>query len=195
MGLQEDPKGGQFSLAEALQGLDDPDSDGALVATLQTSAGGLVCELWPHRAPVTVANFVGLARGTRPWRDPNLGQWVERPAYDGVTFHRVIKGFMIQGGDPTGTGRGEPGYTIPDEIWRGAKHDRRGLLCMANRGPHTGGMQFFITDAEAPHLDGDYTIFGECRSLDVLERIASGDVQGDVAVDPCVIQSVSVTWE
>ena len=96
-----------------------------------------------------VASFVGLARGLRPWKSPLTGQWTRSPAYDGTRFHRVVKGFMIQGGDPKGSGSGEPGYVIADELWDGAKHDRAGLLCMANRGPDTNGMQFFVTDASA----------------------------------------------
>jgi peptidyl-prolyl cis-trans isomerase A (cyclophilin A) len=195
MGLSEDPTRGRFTLVGALAGLVKSGSDPRLVATLHTSAGDLECELWPTKAPITVANFVGLARGVRLWRDPRLTQWVESPAYDGAPFHRVIKGFMIQGGDPTGTGRGEPGYVIPDEIWPGSSHDRRGLLCMANRGPGTNGMQFFITDGKAEHLDGDYTIFGVCDSHDVLDTIANSDVKGDRATSPFVIQRVTVEWK
>src|SRR5690606_29353807 len=151
-----DPLGGKFTLADATQGLP---ATGKLVAEIETDQGTLSCELYDDKAPITVANFVGLARGLRPFKDPRTGEWVKRPAYDGTVFHRIIKGFMIQGGDPTGTGRGEPGYVIPDEIWEGSKHDQRGLLCMANRGKDTNGMQFFITDAAKPHLDGGYTIF------------------------------------
>lgn len=195
MGLSEDPTRGRFTLAGALAGLADSGSNRRLVATLHTSAGELVCELWPTKAPVTVANFVGLARGVRQWRDPRLAQWIQQPAYDGAPFHRVIKGFMIQGGDPTGTGRGEPGYVIKDEIWPGSTHDRRGLLCMANRGPDTNGMQFFITDGKAKHLDGEYTIFGECASHRVLDLIADSEVDGDRAVNPVIIERVSVEWQ
>lgn len=197
MGPSEDPTRGQFTLATALEGLPEgggPSNACRLIATLHTTAGDLECELWPTKAPVTVANFVGLARGVRSWRDPRLAEWVQMPAYNGAPFHRVIKGFMVQGGDPTGTGRGEPGYVIPDEIWPGAKHDRRGLVCMANRGPDTNGMQFFITDGRADHLDGDYTIFGECHSHAVLEIIAAGKVDGDRAIDPVVIERVTVEW-
>ncbi len=162
-----DPMNGRFSMALATAGLPEK---GALLATLKTSKGDLKCRLFDDKAPVAVANFVGLARGTRPFLDK--GQWVVRPAYDGTTFHRVIKGFMVQGGDPAGTGRGEPGYVFKDELWAGGKHDRAGLLCMANRGPDTNGMQFFITDASAPHLDRSYTIFGECAPISVVHAIA-----------------------
>jgi len=195
MALSEDPTRGQFTLAGALDGLTKSDDRCRLVATLHTSAGELECELWPEKAPFTVANFVGLARGVRPWRDPRLSQWVKTPAYDGAPFHRVIKGFMIQGGDPTGTGRGEPGYVIADEIWPGSTHDRRGLLCMANRGPGTNGMQFFITDGAAKHLDGEYTIFGHCDSHEVLNTVASGKVDGDRPLDPVVIDLVTIEWK
>ncbi len=172
-----DPVGGKFTLKDATEGLPDK---GKLTATIATSLGKLECELYDDRAPTTVANFVGLARGLRPFKDK--GEWVKRPAYDGTTFHRIIKGFMIQGGDPDGTGRGEPGYVIPDEMWKGAKHDQRGLLCMANRGPNTNGMQFFITDAAAPHLDQSYTIFGKCGPDSVIEALASVKTHGSSAV-------------
>jgi peptidyl-prolyl cis-trans isomerase A (cyclophilin A) len=170
-----DPMDGSFSLAQATAGLA---TSGPLVATIKTTKGELRCKLLDDKAPVAVANFVGLARGTRPFKDK--GQWVTRNAYDGTTFHRVIKGFMVQGGDPQGTGRGEPGYVFKDELWTGpgSKHDRAGLLCMANRGPDTNGMQFFITDASAPHLDRSYTIFGECSPVSVVHAIANVPTDG-----------------
>ena len=166
-----DPTGGKFTLAEATAGMAPATQGAPLVATIQTSMGEITCRLFEDRAPVTVANFVGLARGVRPFKAPD-GKWAKRPAYDGTTFHRVIKGFMIQGGDPEGTGRGEPGYVIPDEVWAGSAHDKVGQLCMANRGPNTNGMQFFITDASVPRLDGTYTIFGECNAAPVIHAIA-----------------------
>lgn len=183
-----DPLEGKFSLADATTGLD---GEGKLVATIKTSLGALECVLYEDRAPVTVANFVGLARGLRPFRGSG-GAWVKRPAYDDGVFHRVIKGFMIQGGDWQKTGKGDPGYVIPDENWPGARHDRRGLLCMANRGRNTNGAQFFITDGAAPHLDGGYTIFGECGPDAVIEAIASVPVRGDRPETPPAIQSVTV---
>lgn len=191
-----DPAQGEFTLADATKGLA---GEGKLYATLDTSLGKLDCELYEDRAPITVANFVGLARGLRPFK--HKGAWVTRPAYDGTTFHRVIKGFMIQGGDPEGTGKGQPGYVIPDEIWPGAKHDRRGLLCMANRGPNTNGMQFFITDAAAAHLDRSYTIFGLCGPDEVMEKLSSVPTHGpgaahgvsrDRPLDPPKISSISI---
>jgi peptidyl-prolyl cis-trans isomerase A (cyclophilin A) len=183
-----DPLGGKFTLEDATK---DLPGKGSLVAEITTGLGKLECKLYDDKAPVTVANFVGLARGLRPFKNPER-QWVKKPAYDGTTFHRVIKGFMIQGGDPAGTGGGEPGYVIKDEVWQGATHDRRGLMCMANRGPNTNGMQFFITDAGAPHLDHSYTIFGECGPEAVIEKLASVEVQGDKSVNPTKIKTITI---
>jgi peptidyl-prolyl cis-trans isomerase A (cyclophilin A) len=183
-----DPLDGKFTLAEATAKLP---GQGKLFADIRTPKGTLECELYSDKAPITVANFVGLARGLRPFKDPS-GNWVKKAAYDGTTFHRIIKGFMIQGGDPAGTGAGEPGYTIADEIWEGAKHDGRGYLCMANRGKNTNGMQFFITDAAAPHLDGGYTIFGKCQPDSVIEALASTEVSGDRAVNPPKIEGITI---
>jgi len=180
-----------FTLAEATK---DLPGSGSLVARLETSKGTLKCKLFDDKAPVTVANFVGLATGKRSWRDPSTGAWVNRPAYDGTTFHRVIKGFMIQGGDASGDGTGEPGYVINDEIWAGAKHDRAGLLCMANRGPNTNGAQFFITDASTPHLDGGYTIFGECEPVGVVHTIANVTTgQRDRPLSTVTISKVTIS--
>ncbi|MEP7051589.1 MAG: peptidylprolyl isomerase [Pseudomonadota bacterium] len=183
-----DPVHGKFSLADATAGLN---GTGKLSAELDTELGKLQCELYDDKAPITVANFVGLARGLRPFKAPD-GKWAKKPAYDGTTFHRVIKGFMIQGGDPSGTGAGEPGYVIPDEIWPGATHDKRGLLCMANRGPNTNGQQFFIMDAAALHLDHGYTIFGMCGPDAVIEKLASAPVQGDHSVTPTKIKKITI---
>lgn len=183
-----DPVAGHFTLADATAGLT---GDGPLVAKLETDKGTLDCTLYDDKAPITVANFVGLARGLRPWKSPN-GQWIKKAAYDGTTFHRIIKGFMIQGGDALGNGTGEPGYVIPDEIWPGATHDRRGLICMANRGPNTNGAQFFILDASKPYLDNSYTIFGECKPDSVIVALASVPVAGERPVDPPKIQKVTV---
>jgi peptidyl-prolyl cis-trans isomerase A (cyclophilin A) len=115
-------------------------------ATFQTSAGDIVVKLLPEKAPKTVENFLGLAEGTREWTDPRSGQKVKTPLYDGTVFHRVIPDFMIQGGDPLGTGTGGPGYKFGDEIGADNKFDRAGLLAMANAGPNTNGSQFFITE-------------------------------------------------
>jgi peptidyl-prolyl cis-trans isomerase A (cyclophilin A) len=184
----DDPLHGKFSLDDATANLA---GKGPLVAEIETDQGKLVCDLYDDKAPITVANFVGLARGLRPFKAPD-GKWTKKAAYDGTTFHRVIKGFMIQGGDPSGTGAGEPGYVIPDEIWPGAAHDQRGLLCMANRGPNTNGQQFFIMDGIAKHLDGGYTIFGKCGPDAVIEKLASVPVRGDHSETPSKIKKVSI---
>ena len=186
-----DPANGTFGLAEATAGLA---TSGPIHATIRTSMGDMKCKLFDDKAPIAVANFVGLARGLRPFKDPASGQWVKRPAYDNTSFHRVISGFMIQGGDPKGDGTGEPGYVIPDEVWPGAKHDRPGLLCEANRGPNTNGMQFFITDGKAPHLDSGYTIFGECAPVSVVNAI--GKVPKDARDrpnTPVTIKTIEIT--
>src|SRR6185436_11781659 len=146
------------------------------------------------KAPITVANFVGLARGLRPFKQPD-GKWAKKNGYDGTTFHRVIKGFMIQGGDPMGSGAGEPGYVIPDEVWPGAHHDTIGQICMANRGPNTNGQQFFIMDGVAAHLDRGYTIFGKCGPESVIEKLATVPVQGDRAVSPSKIKKITIRRE
>src|SRR5450432_907475 len=185
----DDPLHGKFSLDDATAGLA---GKGPLSAEIDTDLGKLECDLYDDKAPVTVANFVGLARGLRPFKAPD-GTWTKKPAYGGTTFHRVIKGFMIQGGDPSGTGAGEPGYVIPDEIWPGATHDKRGLLCMANRGPNTNGQQFFIMDAAALHLDHGYTIFGMCSPDAVIEKLASVEVQGDHSAKPTKIKKITVS--
>lgn len=184
----DDPLKGALSLADATKGLT---GKGALTAVIETELGAITCSLMEDKAPITVANFVGLARGLRPWKNPD-GAWVKKPAYDGTTFHRVIKGFMIQGGDAAGTGAGEPGYVVPDEIWDDAYHDRAGQLCMANRGPNTNGAQFFITDGPAPHLDGKYTIFGECGPVDLIHKLGAVEVKGERPASPPKLKKVTV---
>jgi peptidyl-prolyl cis-trans isomerase A (cyclophilin A) len=142
-------------------------------ATFQTSAGDIVVKLLPEKAPKTVENFLGLAEGTREWTDPRSGQKVKTPLYDGTVFHRVIPDFMIQGGDPLGTGTGGPGYKFGDEIGPDNKFDRPGLLAMANAGPNTNGSQFFITEVPTPHLNRGHTIFGEVvKGGDLIAKIA-----------------------
>jgi peptidyl-prolyl cis-trans isomerase A (cyclophilin A) len=166
-----DPENGEFTLEEAVVGLP---IDGTLVAEIRTEFGVMLCDLHADRAPRTVANFVGLARGRRPFWDANAGEWVRRPFYDGLTFHRVVPEYLVQTGDYLGDGTGNVGYTIPDEPDETLSHDRRGLLCMANHdGANTAGGQFFITDGPAAELDqGGYTIFGLCNNLDVVSQIA-----------------------
>lgn len=183
-----DPQG-RFSLDDARRAV--PGS-GKFLATLKTGRGELTCTLYEDVAPITVANFVGLATGARAWKDPRTKLWVHRPAYDGTQFHRTIKGFMIQGGDPLGNGTGEPGFTIPDEMASGLRHDRPGLLCMANRGPDTNGAQFFIMDGPARHIDASYTIFGDCTPVDVVHDIANQPTVGDRPTRPVLIESVRI---
>jgi len=144
-----------------------------MYATFRTSMGDIVVKLLPERAPKTVENFVGLAEGTREWTDPRSGQKQKTPLYDGTVFHRVIPQFMIQGGDPLGTGTGGPGYKFGDEIGPDNKFSKAGLLAMANAGPNTNGSQFFITEVPTPHLDRGHTIFGEVvKGGDLIAKIA-----------------------
>lgn len=184
----DDPLKGEWSLEDATKGLA---KEGKLYAHIDTEKGKLECELWDDKAPITVANFVGLARGVRPWKSPE-GAWVKKPLYDGTTFHRIVKGFMIQGGDPKGNGSGDPGYVIPDEIWENGLHDQRGLICMANRGPNTNGAQFFILDGKASFLDGKYTIFGKCSPDSVIETLASEKTERERAVNPPKIKKITI---
>lgn len=143
-------------------------------ATFITSQGNFTVRLMPDHAPNTVANFIELATGKREWRDPSDGQRKSEPLYDGTVFHRVIPDFMIQGGDPEGTGRGGPGYKFEDETPpAGPKFDKPGLLAMANAGPNTNGSQFFVTVVPTPWLTGKHTIFGEVtEGMDVVEAIS-----------------------
>jgi peptidyl-prolyl cis-trans isomerase A (cyclophilin A) len=146
-------------------------------ATFVTNQGSFTVRLMPEHAPRTVTNFVELASGAREWTDPRDGSRTAQPLYDGTVFHRVIDGFMIQGGDPEGTGRGGPGYTFEDETPAdGPRFDKPGLLAMANAGPNTNGSQFFVTVAATPWLDGRHTIFGEVTDgYDVVEAISHVD--------------------
>ncbi len=146
-----------------------------IYATFQTTMGAIVVKLMPEKAPVTVENFVGLAEGTKEWTHPRTGEKAKKPLYDGTVFHRVIPEFMIQGGDPMGTGTGGPGYKFADEIGPENKFDRPGLLAMANAGPGTNGSQFFITEVPTPHLNRGHTIFGEVvKGSDLVGKIARG---------------------
>ncbi|HVP45852.1 MAG TPA: peptidylprolyl isomerase [Bryobacteraceae bacterium] len=152
-----------------------PARENGLYAVMTTSQGVITLRLFEKEAPITVRNFTGLVRGTKDFRDPKTGQMVKRPFFTGVTFHRVIPGFMIQGGDPTASGMYDAGYTIPDEFVPTLKFDVTGRLAMANTGePHTGSTQFFITDGTPQHLNGKHTIFGQVvEGQDVVTKIAN----------------------
>ncbi len=163
-----DPENGDFTLAEALAGLE---GDGPLRARIITRVGTLDCDLYADRAPRTVANFVGLARGLRPFWDPCLREWRRGPFYDGLAFHRVIPGFMIQGGDQLGTGTGDGGYEFADEFHPTLRHDGPGVMSMANSGPGTNGTQFFVTEGNTSWLDDKHSVFGRCRNAGVVARM------------------------
>ena len=165
-------------------------------ATFLTSRGSFTADLMPDHAPKTVANFVELAGGSREWTDPRDGQTKSGPLYDGTIFHRVIDGFMIQGGDPQGTGTGGPGYTFEDEVPAGGPtFNQVGRLAMANAGPNTNGSQFFVTVAETPWLNGKHTIFGQVTDgYDVVEAISKLPTRGqDRPVDDVVIERIEIT--
>lgn len=161
------------SLAEAVKGIK---GSGKLYAKLEIETTGIkgiiTCELFEEKVPNTVANFVGLARGLQMWKDPQTTQWVTRPLYNGSIFHRVIPDFMVQGGDPKGTGTGDPGYEFADETRPDLPLDKPGILAMANRGPNTNGSQFFITEKATMWLSGRHTVFGQCDNLPLLAKIA-----------------------
>ncbi len=166
---------------------------GTLMATIETSEGTLNCELFEKDAPMTVANFVGLARGLHAFRDSKTREVVKRPFYDGLTFHRLIPGFMIQGGDPQGTGTGGPGYQFDQEIKPNLKHDRPGILSMANSGPNTNGSQFFVMDAAKTHLDGGYNVFGVCKEADIVRKIVSLEKRGSTPVKAPTMNKVTIS--
>ena len=163
-------------------------------ATFVTSEGTFKARLLDQEAPKTVENFVGLAEGTKDWTDPRTNKKVRQPYYDGVIFHRVIDGFMIQGGDPLGQGIGGPGYTFADEFHPKARHNKPGVLSMANRGPNTNGGQFFITLAPTPHLDDRHSVFGEVvEGLDVVKKIGSVKIgRQDRPITPVVMNRVTI---
>jgi peptidyl-prolyl cis-trans isomerase A (cyclophilin A) len=162
-----------------------------------TSEGRFSVRLHDQEAPKTVENFVGLAEGTKEWTDPRTSKRVTQPYYDGIIFHRVIDGFMIQGGDPLGQGIGGPGYNFEDEFHPSLRHSKAGMLSMANRGPNTNGGQFFITLAPTPHLDNRHTVFGEVvEGMDVVRNIGSTRTGSqDRPVKDVVIETVKIRRE
>ncbi len=166
-----------------------------LYAHVTTSEGNFTIQLFDDLAPKTVANFTALAEGTKEWTDPRTGKKSNAPYYNGTIFHRVIDGFMIQGGDPLGQGTGGPGYKFADEFHPKAKHTKAGILSMANAGPNTNGGQFFITLDATPWLDNKHSVFGEVVSgMDVVRKIGSTPTSkpNDRPIKPVTIQSVVI---
>jgi peptidyl-prolyl cis-trans isomerase A (cyclophilin A) len=209
-----DPLGGTFTMEQAMEGIEKPPDAGNPKAVIKTNRGKMTCELYADKAPKTVANFIGLARGKRDWWNPRTCQWVKKPFYDGLIFHRVIPNFMIQGGCPLKNGIGNPGYTFDNEIDPSLKHDKEGIMSMANAGPGTNGSQFFILDkwdekkGPPTRLDGKHTVFGLCTPASVPFQIARVPTTGcvvDKASGKCgpgsnrpledvVIEGISVTY-
>lgn len=167
-----------------------------MIAIFETSMGQFKVKLFAAETPKTVDNFVGLAEGTKEFTDPKTGKKVKRPYYDGIKFHRIIPGFMVQTGDPLGNGSGGPGYTIPDEIHPELKHSKAGILSMAKtRMPNSGGSQFFITVAPTPHLDGVHSVFGEViEGYSVIEAMSKvrTNPSNDAPLEDVVIKSIKI---
>ncbi len=166
-----------------------------LYAHFTTSDGNFTVRLFDAETPNTVANFTGLAEGSKEWTDPRTGRKAKQPYYNGTVFHRVIDGFMIQGGDPLGQGTGGPGYKFADEFHPRLRHSKAGILSMANSGPNTNGGQFFITLAATPWLDDKHSVFGEVvEGMDVVKKIGSTPTgkPGDRPLKPITIQSVTI---
>ena len=168
---------------------------GPVYATLKTSMGDIVIQLFEDKAPKTVANFIELATGVKEWTDPKTKEKVKRPLYNGTIFHRVIPGFMIQGGDPLGNGTGGPGYRFEDEFHADLKHSKIGILSMANAGPNTNGSQFFITYKATPWLDGRHSVFGEVvKGQNVVDAIGNAPRDSrDRPVKDIVLEEVVIT--
>ncbi|ESS13031.1 MAG: peptidyl-prolyl cis-trans isomerase (rotamase) - cyclophilin family [uncultured archaeon A07HR60] len=205
-GFNEDASQHPFALPDKLSSMASPENPENPTATLHTNHGDIVVELFEDRVPQTVGNFVGLAtdtdadgdaepgRGTGAWEDPDTGEVHTGAMYEDIEIHRVIDDFMIQTGDPTGTGRGGPGYTFDDEFHDDLSHDGAGTLSMANRGPDTNGSQFFITLAAQPHLDDRHAVFGSViDGMDVVEEIGNLPTDGDdTPQERSVVESIGI---
>ena len=180
--------------AQKAEAAPKPARENGLYAVMNTTQGAITMRLFEKETPITVRNFTGLVRGTKEFRDPKTGQMVKRPFFTGITFHRVIPGFMIQVGDPTGRGDYNAGYTIADEFVPTLKFDVPGRVAMANIGePHTGSTQFFITDGTPAHLNGKHTIFGQViDGQDVVKMIASVETVSDKPKTPVKILSIKL---
>jgi len=169
----------------------------AVYADFTTSEGNFSVRLFDKETPHTVENFVGLAEGTKEWTDPRTNQRVRQPYYDGIIFHRIIDGFMIQGGDPLGRGTGGPGYDFADAFHPSLRHSKAGIMSMATRGPNTNGGQFFLTLGPTPHLDNRHSVFGEVvDGMDIVRKIGSTRTGAqDRPIKDVVIQSVKIRRE
>ena len=165
-----------------------------VLAHFDTNLGKFTAELFEDKTPKTVANFVGLAEGSKEWTHPKTKVKSQTPYYDGIVFHRVIQGFVIQGGDPLGLGYGGPGYNFEDEFHPSLRHDRAGILSMANAGPNTNGSQFFVTLGPTPHLDRRHSVFGAViDGIDVVEKIGLTQTDSqDRPVTPVVMNKVTI---
>lgn len=189
--IKKTKKASKKAAAETMKGT-------PMYAIFETNKGNFKVKFFEKESPKTVENFVGLAEGTKSFTDPKTGKETKRPFYDGLIFHRVIPNFMIQGGDPLGTGTGGPGYKFEDETKGSAlKHDKPGKLSMANAGPNTNGSQFFVTVAATPWLDGKHTIFGEVtEGYDIVESISKVKTAGsDKPAEPITIKHVQIVRE
>jgi peptidyl-prolyl cis-trans isomerase A (cyclophilin A) len=164
-----------------------------MFAVFETSMGSFRVKLFADKAPKTVENFVGLAEGTKEWTDPKTKQKKKTPLYDGTVFHRVIKSFMIQGGDPLGNGTGGPGFRFEDEFHPDLKHSKPGILSMANAGPNSNGSQFFVTVVPTEWLDNKHSVFGEVvEGMDIVRKISETKTQADRPVETVTLKSVKI---